>query len=163
MGHVGTCTRIDTWSSADNVCRYYYQTKMDQENNVDVDLISEYFEADTTVTRVLEIYSEVYGIRFNRIQGDDADQLSGTGKGSDITMHPDQQLYAVWDKSSEQQDGYGDFKGYIYIDLFVRVSSTIHCLSHRDPQAYVAMIEWQEWRRIRDSNPPRLRPRRRYR
>jgi metallopeptidase MepB len=107
------------------MCRYYYQTKMDQENSVDVDLISEYFEADTTITRVLEIYSEVYGIRFNKIQGDDADQLSGTGKGSDIFMHPDQQLYAVWDKSSKQQDGYGDFKGYIYIDLFVRVSLTI--------------------------------------
>ncbi len=104
--------------------RYYYQVKLDEENKVNSDLISEYFEANRTVLRVLDIFSELHGIRFDRIEGADADQLSDTGKGADLLLHPDQQLYAVWN-SVEGQSKSSSFVGYLYIDLYARVSAYV--------------------------------------
>lgn len=110
-------------------CRAYYEEKTDEDNSVNFTLISEWFEVNTTVSRVLDIYSVLFGLRFDRIDGEDADQLSSTGKGSDLLLHPDQQLYAVWDSapsssSDDSMTGYVDFKGYVCLDLFVRVRAT---------------------------------------
>lgn len=110
-------------------CRAYYEEKTDEDNSVNFTLISEWFEINTTVSRVLDIYSVLFGLRFDRIDGEDADQLSSTGKGSDLLLHPDQQLYAVWDSapsstSDDSMTGYGDFKGYVCLDLFLRVRAT---------------------------------------
>lgn len=76
-----------------------------------------------TVPATLEFYGEIYGTRYDRIQGQDADALSPTGNGTDLVWHPDVWLYAVYD-SQAYIDAHPEvtdhFRGYLYLDLFKR-------------------------------------------
>ncbi|KAF2215080.1 hypothetical protein CERZMDRAFT_94503 [Cercospora zeae-maydis SCOH1-5] len=75
----------------------------------------EYFPAVQTLHRILDLYAELFGIKFVRIEGKDADELSPTGKGADLTWESDVELYSVWDNTPSE-----DFLGYIYLDIFYR-------------------------------------------
>jgi metallopeptidase MepB len=78
-----------------------------------------------TIPAILGFYGDFYGIRFDRIQGPDADALSPTGNGSDLVWNEDVLMYALWD-TQEFCDAYPDgiaddgFRGYLYLDLFYR-------------------------------------------
>ncbi|EME81100.1 uncharacterized protein MYCFIDRAFT_56028 [Pseudocercospora fijiensis CIRAD86] len=99
---------------------FYYLTKLDQDiYKVDNDFIKEYFESTTIVQKVLDMYADIYSLRYVKIAGSDADKKSPSGKGSDLTWHPDVQLFEVWNNEKDGADAKG-FMGYIYVDLFYR-------------------------------------------
>ncbi|SMR58303.1 unnamed protein product [Zymoseptoria tritici ST99CH_1E4] len=105
---------------------YYRYPEIERQTlyKIDRDHIKDYFPVNFTTAAILAFYGEIYGIRFDRIEGQDADDLSPTGKGSDLLWHPDVLLYAVWD--DDHGSGYDPrildpgFRGYIFLDLFYR-------------------------------------------
>ncbi|SMY25508.1 unnamed protein product [Zymoseptoria tritici ST99CH_1A5] len=101
----------------------YYVTELYAESvQLDDDAISAYFPIKTTIPAILALYGQIYGIYFDRIQGQDLDELSPTGNGTDLLWHPDVQLYAVWNNQAWLANNGGDdkFVGYMYLDLFYR-------------------------------------------
>lgn len=82
---------------------------------LDDDAISAYFPIKTTIPAILALYGQIYGIYFDRIQGQDLDELSPTGNGTDLLWHPDVQLYAVWNNQAWLANNGGDdkFVGYM--------------------------------------------------
>lgn len=109
---------------ADAVLRLYYG-EVERKTNYDVDenQVTAYFPANTTVPAILEFYGEIFGLKFYKIEGQDADELSPSGEGSDLVWHPDVMMYAVWD-NQEYMEKYQvtdtGFRGYLYLDLFYR-------------------------------------------
>lgn len=109
---------------ADAVRRLYYG-EVERKTNYDVDenQVTAYFPANTTGPAILEFYGEIFGLKFYKIEGQDADELSPSGKGSDLVWHPDVMMYAVWD-NQEYMEKYKvtdtGFRGYLYLDLFYR-------------------------------------------
>ncbi|KJY01919.1 metallopeptidase MepB like protein [Zymoseptoria brevis] len=89
----------------------YYTKIQDKAADFDSDQYADYFPINITVPKILEFYGEIYGLRFDRIQGQDADELSPTGNGSDLVWYPDVQLYAVWNNQAFID---------AYLDLFHR-------------------------------------------
>jgi metallopeptidase MepB len=65
---------------------------------------------------MLKIFEELFGLEFVKIEGEDRKAISESGKGEDITWHPDVQMFSVWNDAGE---GSG-FVGYLYLDLFPR-------------------------------------------
>ncbi|KJX92025.1 hypothetical protein TI39_contig5961g00001 [Zymoseptoria brevis] len=101
----------------------YYLTELYAKAvNLDEDAISAYFPINTTIPAILALYGQIYGIYFDQIQGQDLDELSPTGNGTDLLWHPDVQLYAVWNNQAWLANNGGDdeFVGYMYLDLFYR-------------------------------------------
>lgn len=95
----------------------YYQTKFEKENfDINPQKVKEYFPSTVIIHEMLQIYAQLFGLQFNEVKGADLDKLSPSGKGVDITWHPDVQLFAVWDSEAEG----GDFIGYLYLDIFPR-------------------------------------------
>ncbi|KXS99028.1 hypothetical protein AC578_6141 [Pseudocercospora eumusae] len=110
----GNATNFFLWDES------YYLTKLDQEiYKVDNDFIKEYFESTDIVQKVLDMYAEIYSLRYVRIAGPDADKKSPSGNGSDLVWHPDVELFEVWNNETDGADA-KRFMGYIYIDLFYR-------------------------------------------
>ncbi|SMY22534.1 unnamed protein product [Zymoseptoria tritici ST99CH_1A5] len=91
---------------------------------VNDDEVKAYFPANVTVPAILDIYAQLYGLRFDRVTGQDANELSPTGKGSDLVYHPDVAMYAVWDNEAyrnacnDPNDSH--FRGWLYVDIFQR-------------------------------------------
>ncbi|KXT13057.1 hypothetical protein AC579_3462 [Pseudocercospora musae] len=99
---------------------WYYLTKLDQEiYKVDNDFIKEYFESTTIVQKILDMYAEIYSLRYVKIAGPDADKKSPSGNGSDLVWHPDVELFEVWNNEKDGAEA-KRFMGYIYVDLFYR-------------------------------------------
>ncbi|EME38477.1 hypothetical protein DOTSEDRAFT_75864 [Dothistroma septosporum NZE10] len=96
--------------------RFYDTLMLEKEYQLDQKLISEYFPLQTSISGMLNIFEEIFGMQFVEVQGEHRDQISETGKGSDIVWHPDVQVFAVWD---DQGEG-GGFVGYLYLDLHPR-------------------------------------------
>ncbi|CAK3990870.1 thimet oligopeptidase [Lecanosticta acicola] len=93
---------------------YYARLYGEQVDKVIDDDIKEYFPVDSTIQRILDMYSRIYGFEFHPIKGTDLDDLSPTGNGTDLVWHPDVQVFSVWNTQG------GDFAGYLYLDLFYR-------------------------------------------
>ncbi|KAF7190848.1 Saccharolysin [Pseudocercospora fuligena] len=99
---------------------WYYLTKLDEEiYKVDNDFIKEYFESTNIVQKILDMYAEIYSLRYVKIAGSDAGKKSPSGKGSDLVWHPDVELFEVWNNEKDGADA-KRFMGYIYVDLFNR-------------------------------------------
>ncbi|SMY19844.1 unnamed protein product [Zymoseptoria tritici ST99CH_1A5] len=105
----------------------YIYPELEKENlyNVNVDKIKEYFPVNFTIPALLSIYGEIYGLRFDRIEGKDADDLSPTGKGDDLVYDPSLLMFAVWDDDKNPSCASANisdrgFRGYLYLDLFYR-------------------------------------------
>ncbi|KAL1885977.1 metalloendopeptidase [Paecilomyces lecythidis] len=96
--------------------RFYDRVMLEKHYQLDQQLIAEYFPLQTTIEGMLKIFEELFGLVFVEITGEDRNQLSPTGKGSDVTWHEDVQIFSVWDDEGE---GSG-FVGYLYLDLFPR-------------------------------------------
>ena len=96
--------------------RYYDTLMLERDYAFDQNKVSEYFPLNTTINAMLGIFQELMGLKFFEITGQDRDQLSTTGKGSDIVWHADVQVFAVWDDENEG----ANFVGYLYFDLHPR-------------------------------------------
>jgi metallopeptidase MepB len=96
--------------------RYYDTFMLEKDYSLDQNKIAEYFPLMPTITGMLNIFEELFGMVFVEITGADRDAISETGKGEDIVWHEDVKLFSVWDDEGE---GSG-FVGYLYLDLHPR-------------------------------------------
>jgi metallopeptidase MepB len=95
---------------------YYQRLRNLKQHAVNPEKISEYFPLRPTVDNMLKVFGSLFGFVFILVEGEDRDRLSSTGKGSDLVWHDDVIMYSVWD---DQGEG-GDFRGYLYLDLYFR-------------------------------------------
>lgn len=96
--------------------RYYDTLMLEKDYALDQNKIAEFFPLMPTITGMLNIFEELFGLIFVEITGEDRDAISETGKGADIVWHEDVKLFSVWDDEGE---GSG-FVGYLYLDLHPR-------------------------------------------
>lgn len=96
--------------------RFYDTLMLEKQYQLDQQKIAEYFPLQTCISGMLNIFEELFGMHFVEVQGEHRDQISETGKGSDIVWHQDVQVFAVWDDEGEG----GGFVGYLYLDLHPR-------------------------------------------
>lgn len=96
--------------------RFYDTLMLERDYQLDQQAIAEYFPLSTSIEGMLNIFEELFGLAFVKIEGEDRKVISESGKAEDIAWHPDVQLFSVWDDESE---GSG-FVGYLYLDLFPR-------------------------------------------
>lgn len=96
--------------------RFYDTLMLQKDFQLDQNAISEYFPLQTSISGMLNIFEQLFGLQFVEVQGEHRDQISETGKGDDIVWHSEVQVFAVWDSEA---DG-GEFVGYLYLDLFPR-------------------------------------------
>lgn len=96
--------------------RFYDRLMLEKYYSLDQQQIAEYFPLQTSISGMLRIFEELFGLEFVEITGDDRAQVAPTGKGEDIVWHEDVQIFSVWDDEGE---GSG-FVGYLYLDLFPR-------------------------------------------
>lgn len=96
--------------------RFYDTLMLERDYQLDQNRISEYFPIQTSISGMLNIFEEIFGLSFVEVQGEHRNQISVTGKGDDIVWHPDVQVFSVWNKEEEG----GEFVGYLYLDLFPR-------------------------------------------
>ncbi|KAM0228809.1 hypothetical protein ACHAPO_010445 [Fusarium lateritium] len=83
--------------------RAYYLHKQNQKNfSVDHALLAEYFEASHTLLGMLNVFNELFGIEFVRIETS--------------VWHDSVVVYEAWDTSDEG----GNFLGHLYVDIFDR-------------------------------------------
>ena len=95
---------------------YYHRMMLETQFSVDGKAIAEFFPLETTVSGVLGIFSQLFGLRFDEITIQDRRTFSPTGIAEDLTWHDDVLLFAVW---NDEQLGCG-FLGYLYLDLHPR-------------------------------------------
>lgn len=81
---------------------YYRRIWLESCYQVDHQKIAEYFPCQPTVSYILEIFAELFGIEFEETYGS--------------VWHEDVQLFSVWDNTESG----GTFVGYLYMDLFSR-------------------------------------------
>jgi len=90
--------------------RYYDRLYLEKTLSLDDALIKEYFPVSVVVPAILEIYQNLLGVRFHKVNDTQA-------------WHPDAQVFAVWDADANDES---DFVGYCYLDLFPRASKYGH-------------------------------------
>ncbi|KAI4123914.1 MAG: hypothetical protein LQ338_005061 [Usnochroma carphineum] len=96
--------------------RFYDRLMLEKDYSLDQEKLAEYFPLQTSIRGMLEIFEQLFGLVFVEIEGSDRSSISPSGKGEDITWHPDVKLYSVWDNEEEGND----FVGYLYLDLHPR-------------------------------------------
>jgi metallopeptidase MepB len=89
---------------------------LERDFQLDQNRIAEYFPLQSSISGMLNIFEEIFGLHFVKVEGEHRDQISETGKGGDIVWHEDVQVFSVWDDESEG----GGFVGYLYLDLHPR-------------------------------------------
>lgn len=98
-----------TWDLA-----YYRRLELQNRYSVDKEQLSQYFELETTVNGMLEVYSHLFGLSFEKLDNPRAQN----GVEDDLVWHPDVRTFAVYDAADE--DGANEFLGFFYLDLFRR-------------------------------------------
>ncbi|KAJ6031938.1 thimet oligopeptidase [Penicillium herquei] len=89
----------------------FYHTKMLQEQNqVDHEYISQWFPAKKTVQRMLDLYGELFSLKFEKVEGSERAH----------TWHPDVDVFSVWEKQDSA------LIGYLYTDIFPRAGKYNH-------------------------------------
>ncbi|KAI4598801.1 hypothetical protein KJ359_002693 [Pestalotiopsis sp. 9143b] len=78
--------------------------------------ISEHFELNTTLAKLLEMFEHLFGARSMRIDVQRRDGANGP-----LVWHPDVQMYSVWNI-----DGSEEPLGYAYLDFFPRDGKYTH-------------------------------------
>jgi metallopeptidase MepB len=102
--------------------RFYNRLMVENEYSIDEQKIAEYFPLQPTIEGMLQIFGELFGLVFVKIEGEERDKISETGKGADIVWHEDVKLFSVWD---DEEEG-GAFSGYLYFDLHPRLGKYGH-------------------------------------
>ncbi|KAL1860767.1 hypothetical protein Plec18167_009179 [Paecilomyces lecythidis] len=89
----------------------YYHCKMLQDNYlVDHDLISEYFPANITIRRMLNVFGKIFSLKIEGIQSIRDESI----------WHPDVKVFMVQDIASAA------FVGFLYIDIYQREGKYNH-------------------------------------
>ena len=96
--------------------RFYSRIQLERDFQLDQDKVGEYFPIQTTLEGMMNIFETLLGLKFVAVVGEDRAAISPTGKGEDITWHPDVQLFSVWNDETEG----GGFVGYLFTDLHPR-------------------------------------------
>ncbi|KAF8125483.1 hypothetical protein EV363DRAFT_1299211 [Boletus edulis] len=78
------------------------------EHITDDSLVKEYFPVSVVVPAILDIYQNLFGVKFVEITGDARDMTNGRAEA---------QQFAVWEMDAKDESG---FIGYCYLDLFPR-------------------------------------------
>lgn len=89
--------------------RYYDRKYVERTLDLDDSLVKEYFPVSVVVPTILEIYQNLLGVKFEKIEGE--------------TWHPEVQQFSVWENNAKDASG---FIGYCYLDLFPRESKYSH-------------------------------------
>ena len=111
QGETGNADNYFLWDH-----RFYDTLMLERNFQLDQNRIAEYFPLQTSIEGMLNIFEELFGLVFVKIEGKDRDDISESKRGSDIVWHPDVQVFSVWD-----DDGEGNgFVGYLYLDLHPR-------------------------------------------
>ncbi|KAF2662657.1 zincin [Lophiostoma macrostomum CBS 122681] len=113
--------------------RYYDRLMLEKDYSLDQQKIAEYFPLQTSISGMLKIFEELFGLVFVEITGGDREKLAEGGKGSDIVWHEDVQIFSVWDDEGE---GSG-FVGYLYLDLFPRDGKYGHAANFNLQPGYI--------------------------
>lgn len=113
--------------------RYYDTLMLEKKYQLEQEVISEYFPLQTTIQGMLEIFEQLFGLVFVKIEGKDRDAISESGNGDDIVWHKDVQVFSVWDDEAE---GSG-FVGYLYLDLHPRDGKYGHAANFNLQPGYI--------------------------
>jgi len=89
---------------------------VEKEYSIEEEKIAEYFPIQSTITKMLTIFEELFGFVFVELDPAARAEISETGKAEDITWHEDTIIFSVWDDEGEG----GGFVGYLYLDLHPR-------------------------------------------
>jgi metallopeptidase MepB len=89
---------------------YYNRVMLEKAYQVDQQTISEYFELHTVVDRMLGIFSDLFGLKFTIIDGENR---NATGRPD--LWHDDVQVFIVHDGDDD-----GALLGWLYMDLYER-------------------------------------------
>jgi metallopeptidase MepB len=98
---------------------FYDRLMLETEYSIDHQKIAEYFPLQTTLTGLLDIFQQLFGLHFEEVN------TTGPGIAEGIVWHEDVQMFNVWDDESL---GNG-FVGHLYLDLFPRDGKYGHASS----------------------------------
>ncbi|CZR65451.1 related to metallopeptidase MepB [Phialocephala subalpina] len=98
---------------------YYTNISKIRTNSFHEKLFSEYFTLEPTLAGMLTTFSQLFGLEFNSIT---PNQYSNFRPEHVMVWHDSVSLYSVWN----DDDGGGDFLGYLYLDLFPRENKYNH-------------------------------------
>ncbi|KAI0670768.1 Metalloprotease [Trametes maxima] len=88
----------------------YYDRKVLERNlNFDTRLLKEYFPVSFVVPAILEIYQNLFEVKFIGIGG--------------VSWHPEVQQFEVWERDAKDES---DFLGYCYLDIYLREGKHSH-------------------------------------
>ena len=79
--------------------------------------MSEYFELNTTLQRLLHIYEHIFGVKLVPVES-----VTGTLLDRKLIWHEDVRMFSAWDTDQPEPD----FLGYAYLDLFPREGKFTH-------------------------------------
>lgn len=123
---------------------FYSRMRKDVDFAIDESLISQYFAVGPTIKGMLDIFADIFGFVFVKLTEDDCARISPTGRPQDVTWHIDTEIYSVWNGDDEENGG-GEFCGYLYLDLYPRGSKYGHnanytiypgCIKHDGTRSY---------------------------
>ncbi|KAK0882477.1 metalloendopeptidase [Friedmanniomyces endolithicus] len=114
--------------------RFYDTLMLERDFQLDQQKIAEYFPLQTSIDGMLKIFEELFGLAFVKLEADDRNKISETGKGDDMLWHPDVQVFSVWDDEGE---GSG-FVGYLYLDLHPRDGKYGHAANFNLQPGFIA-------------------------
>ncbi|KAL8677971.1 MAG: hypothetical protein Q9186_005637 [Xanthomendoza sp. 1 TL-2023] len=113
--------------------RFYDRLMLEKDYSLDQEKLAEYFPLQTSITGMLKIFEQLFGLVFVEIEGKDRSDIAPSGNGDDIVWHPDVKLYSVWDDEGE---GNG-FVGYLYLDLHPRDGKYGHAANFNIQPGYI--------------------------
>lgn len=97
--------------------RAYFETKLDGKAGNAESLISEYFELNTTLQKLLGIYVHIFGIRLVPVE-----LYNATLHDQKLIWHEDVRMFSAWGIDEPEPR----FLGYAYLDLFPREGKYTH-------------------------------------
>ena len=92
---------------------YYNRLSKEKYHTFDDKKFSESFELNHSLEGMMTIFSQIFGLQFIKIS---PDQYSEFGDNHVMTWHESVSVFTVWD---DEATG-GEFRGYLYLDLFPR-------------------------------------------
>ena len=96
--------------------RFYDRLMLEKDYALDQEKLAEYFPLQNCIRGMLKIFEHLFGLVFIEVVDSDRAAISPSGNASDVTWHPDVQVFSVWDSKEEGSS----FVGYLYLDLHPR-------------------------------------------
>ncbi|ETS84330.1 hypothetical protein PFICI_02355 [Pestalotiopsis fici W106-1] len=101
---------------------YYHEKHLERLYEVDNRQISEYFPVEPVLGGMLEIFEDVFAIKFYEVGKNVCQRLAVDP--ATLTWHKDVKMFTVWERDAKSQN---DFIGYLYTDLFARQGKYSTC------------------------------------